>query len=94
MTVRTIHPKEAALRAALTTLAKRWEQMAKAGPDFGGDLLINEPTPVQLQQHERAAAYGRAAADLRDVLRTGRIPHGLMTDAELEQHGTPEEAAR
>lgn len=87
MTVRTMHQKEADLRAALTTLVERWEQMAKAGPDFGSGLLINEPTPVQLQQHERAATYHRAATDLRDVLRTGRIPHGLMTDAELDQHG-------
>jgi hypothetical protein len=82
-----MHPKEADLRAALTTLAGRWEQMAAAGPDFGDELLIDEPTPVQLQEHERAATYRRAAADLRDTLRTGRIPHGLMTDAELEQHG-------
>lgn len=90
MTAKTMHASEAALRATLTTLADRYEQMAKAGPDFGDELLIDEPTPIQLQQHERAAAYGKAAADIREVLRTGRIPHGLMTDAELEQYGTPE----
>ncbi len=80
---------ERKVRGLLADLADRWEQMAAAGPDFGDELIVDEPTPVQLQQHERAATYGRAAADLRDALRTGRIPHGLMTDAELEQHGTP-----
>ncbi|MFJ9037911.1 hypothetical protein ACIRF8_15125 [Streptomyces sp. NPDC102406] len=87
MTVRTMHQQEADLRTALASLAERWEQMAKAGPDFGDNLFIDEPTPVQLQQHERAVTYRRAAADLRDVLRTGRIPHGLMTNAELDEHG-------
>lgn len=69
--------------SALNTLAERWERMAKAGPDLGDQLLIDEPTPLQLQQRERADVYSRAAADLREVLVTGRIPHGLMTDAEL-----------
>ncbi|MEU3990177.1 hypothetical protein AB0F24_17675 [Streptomyces platensis] len=76
-------------KATLTTLAERWEQMAKSAPDFGGDgLFIDEPTPAQVGQFERATTYGRAAADLREVLHTGRIPHGLMTDAELDAHGT------
>lgn len=82
---------QSATLTALNLLAERWEQMAKAGPDFGSELLIDEPTPVQLAQHERAATYRRAAADLREVLVSGRIPHGLMTTAELKQHGTPEE---
>lgn len=69
--------------SALNTLAERWERMAKAAPDLGDQLLIDEPTPVQKLQIERAATYSRAAADLREVLVTGRIPHGLMTDAEL-----------
>lgn len=89
MTAKTMHQTEADLRATLTTLAERWEQMAKGAPDFDGDgLFIDEPTPVQLQQFERATTCGRAAADLREVLRAGRIPHGLMTDAELDAHGT------
>lgn len=81
---------ERKLRATLTTLADRWEQMAKDAPRLGGELLIDEPTPTQLQQIVRAAAYRKAAADIRDVLRTGHVPHDLLTDAELEQHGTPE----
>ncbi|MFE7233975.1 exonuclease domain-containing protein [Streptomyces sp. NPDC057596] len=79
---------ERKIRALLAELAERWEQMAKGAPDLGGELLIDEPTPVQLRQHERAATYRKAAADALTVLRTGRIPHDLMTDAELEQHGT------
>lgn len=71
------------LRATLSDLAGRWEQMAKIAPDLGDALLIDEPTPVQQLQIERAATYSRAATDLREVLATGRIPHGLMTDAEL-----------
>lgn len=74
---------QSATLTALNTLAERWERMGAAGPELGDDLLIDEPTPVQRQQHERAATYRRAAADLREVLVTGRIPHGLMTDAEL-----------
>ena len=84
---------QSATLTALNLLAERWEQMAKAGPDFGSELLINEPTSLQLQQRERASVYGRAAADLREVLVSGRIPHDLMTDAELEQHGKSEEKA-
>ncbi|URN11307.1 hypothetical protein LUW77_03170 [Streptomyces radiopugnans] len=74
-------------QTTLTDLAERWEQMAKGAPDLGGDLFITEPTAVQQRQAERANTYRKAAADLRDVLRTGRVPHDLMTDAELEQHG-------
>ncbi|KIZ16896.1 hypothetical protein [Streptomyces natalensis] len=89
MTAKTMHKAEADLRTTLTSLADRWEQMAKSAPDFGGDdLFIDEPTPTQLQQFERATTYRKTAADLREVLRIGQIPHDLMTDAELEQHGT------
>ncbi|MFD9222033.1 exonuclease domain-containing protein [Streptomyces sp. NPDC060064] len=81
---------ERKVRAALADLAERWEQMAKSAPDLGDELLIDEPTSVQQLQIERAHTYRKAAADVRDVLRTGRVPHDLMTDAELEQHGTSE----
>jgi DNA polymerase-3 subunit epsilon len=82
------------LRAALTVLAERWERMAVGVPDLGSDLFVDEPTPSEASRIERAHTYRKNAADVRDVLRTGRIPHDLMTDAELEQHGTPEEAGR
>ena len=74
---------QSATLTALNLLAERWERMGKAAPELGDGLFIDEPTAVQREQHERAATYCRAAKDLREVLTTGRIPHGLMTDAEL-----------
>lgn len=94
MTAKTMHQTEASLRASLTTLAERWEQMAGPAPDPDEGLFVDEPSPAEYARVERAATYRTAAADLRDVLRTGVLPHPLMTDAELEQHGTPEEATR
>ncbi|MFF4346754.1 exonuclease domain-containing protein [Streptomyces sp. NPDC001530] len=85
--------EERKIRALFADLAERWEQMAKSAPGLGDELLVDEPTPLQRCQIERAHTYRTAAADVRDALRTGLIPHALMTDAELEQHGTPEEAA-
>lgn len=85
---------EAALRATLTTLADRYEQLAGPAPDPSEGLFVDEVTPAESARVARAHSYRTAARDLRDVLRTGQIPHPLMTDAELEQHGTPEEAGR
>lgn len=82
------------LRTALATLAERWEQMAGPAPDPSEGLFVDEAGPFERERIERAATYRETAGDVRDVLRTGRIPHGLMTDAELEQYGTPEEATR
>lgn len=93
MTAKTMHQTEAALRATLATLADRWEQIAGPKPDPGEGLFVDEVTPAEAAQVERNHTLRTSAADLRDVLRKGRIPHPLMTDAELEQHGTPEEAA-
>lgn len=93
MTAKTMHQTEAALRATLTTLAERWEQMAGPAPDPSEGLFVDEVTPAEAARIERNHTLRTSAADLRDALRTGRIPHPLMTDAELQQHGTPEEAA-
>ena len=93
MTAKTMHQSEAQLRAVLTDLADRWEQLAGPAPDLSEGLFVDEVTPAEASRVWHAAAYRSAASDLRDVLRTGLPPHGLMTDAELEQHGTPEEAA-
>ncbi len=86
--------REAELRATLADLAQRWEQSANflsAGlPD---DLFVDADSGNEWAA-TRAHGYRTAASDLRDVLRTGLIPHALMTDAELQQHGTPEEAGR
>lgn len=69
---------ERRLRAALDDLLERWAPMANCADD-APDMA-----------HGRAHGYRKALADVRDVLRTGLIPHDLMTDAELQQHGTSE----
>lgn len=94
MTAKTMHQTEASLRAALADLAERWEQIAGPKPDPSEGLFVDEVTPAESARIERAATYRTAASDVRDVLRTGLPPHPLMTDAELEQYGTPEEAGR
>jgi hypothetical protein len=56
--------------SALNVLAERYEEIAaKATTDVG---------------RARAAQISRAAKDIRVVLATGRLPHWLMSDAELE----------
>lgn len=85
--------EERKVRALLGELADRWEQIAGPTPDPSEGLFVDEVTPAESARVERNHTYRTAASDLRDVLRTGLIPHALMTDAELEQHGTPEEAA-
>lgn len=79
--------------AALTSLADRYEEIADRAPEHPDTLYVDSLTPAQRAEHDRAAGYRKAAADIREVLHTGRIPHDLMTDAELEQHGTPERAS-
>lgn len=79
---------ERKVRAAFADLAARWESMAPKPPL--GDLFVDEVTPAEAHKVARDHTYRQAAADVRDVLRTGLPPHGLMTDAELDQYGTPE----
>ena len=70
-----------AAHVALADLAGRWEkeatgtQKAIYASPLGGE--------VEAAQHERIRIYREAARDLREVLATGRIPHDLMTTAEL-----------
>ncbi|MGW4825037.1 exonuclease domain-containing protein [Streptomyces sp. NPDC004227] len=63
------------IRAALADLAERWAPLG----------VCSEDAPEM--EHGRAHAYRTAAQDVLTVLRTGLPPHGLMTDAELGQHG-------
>ncbi|MEU0847672.1 hypothetical protein ABZ387_06855 [Streptomyces flaveolus] len=88
MTVRTMHQIEADLRATLTALAERWEQMANS--EEAAIPLLEGPAAEEVgaQVHQRVATYRKTASDVRNVLATGRIPHDLMTDAELEQYGS------
>ncbi|MFI1166502.1 hypothetical protein ACH4UM_23600 [Streptomyces sp. NPDC020801] len=85
---------ETDLRAALADLSGRWEHFADAiDPGLPKELLVDADSGQQWAATV-AHTYRVTARDLRDVLRTGLPPHALMTDAELEQHGTPEEAGR
>lgn len=70
-------------KAVLADLAGRWERMGKH--EEAAIPLLEGPAGEQVGAEiaQRAATYRKAAADLREVLVTGRIPHDLMTDAEL-----------
>ncbi|MGW4786157.1 hypothetical protein [Streptomyces sp. NPDC004230] len=86
--------READLRDALTDLAERWEKHSSAiDVDLPRELFVEADTGKQWAATV-AHSYRTAARDLRDVLRTGLPPHALMTDAELEEHGTREETTR
>jgi len=68
---------------ALGTLADRWEQMAKAADDSCADVNPEAEPGVVWVRASRARTYRKVAEDVRAVLSTGRIPHDLMTEAEL-----------
>ncbi|MFF8482380.1 hypothetical protein [Streptomyces antibioticus] len=74
---------QSATLSALNTLAERWERMGKH--EEAAIPLLDGPAGEQVggEISQRAETYRKAAADLREVLVTGRIPHDLMTDAEL-----------
>ena len=64
------------MQTALGLLSDRYLQMAdQASSEVG---------------RARAAQIQQAGLDIRHALITGRIPSRLLTDAELEQHGTQE----
>lgn len=76
--------------STLNTLAERWERMATNEGKALASLEGPNAEWVADMARERIRTYTKAAADVRNVLCTGRIPHDLMTDTELEQHGAPE----
>jgi hypothetical protein len=75
-----IHDKAVEMQTALGLLSDRYLQIA--------DQASSETAQA------RAVQIRQAGNDIRHTLITGRIPSYLMTDAELEQNATPEEAAR
>lgn len=87
MTGKTMHQSQVGLRATLTTLVERWEEIADRLTARHDTAFFAEFTDLQRTEADEANTYRKAARDVRDVLRTGRIPHDLMTDAELEQYG-------
>jgi hypothetical protein len=64
----------------LKTLADRWTEYA----DHTDADTVEWGSTVAELRASRARTYRQAATDLRSVLETGRLPHGLMTDAELD----------
>jgi len=83
---------ETDLRAALADLADRWDRYADRLAEGVPTEFYADLTEPQLLEAAHMHAFRNAASDLREVERTGRPPHALMTDAELEQYGAPEEA--
>lgn len=71
------------IAATAGVLAERWEQLANSHAKGIPDTFHVDLAPFQRQEIGKAHSYRKAAKDLREVLATGRIPHDLMTDAEL-----------
>jgi hypothetical protein len=63
-------------------LADRWEQLAEQGDEAIGHFEGPAAVTLNAEVEERGRVYRQAAADLREALATGRIPHDLMTQAE------------
>lgn len=72
-----------AREAALTSLAERWQKMADHGDTAIGHFEGPAAPILDAEVGERGRAYRKAADDVREVLRTGRVPHDLMASAEL-----------
>lgn len=81
---------ERKLRTTIDELADRYEEMAARAEARANQI---DDARLAATNDARGITYRRVSGDLRTVLNEGRIPHDLMTDAELEQHGTPEETA-
>ncbi|MEW2393135.1 hypothetical protein AB0933_32720 [Streptomyces venezuelae] len=66
------------LPAAFTNLAELWERMADHDESSVG--LFTGPTAATLdiEVAERGSTYRKAAADVREVLRTGCVPSDLL----------------
>lgn len=77
----SVDPK--AVLAVLATLAERWEQLAASHSQGHPTDFYVDMTPFEREESGKAHSYRKAAADLREVLASGRIPHDLMTDTEL-----------
>lgn len=82
---------QSATLTALNLLADRWQQLADQGDTAIGHFEGPAAAQLDAEVAERGRTYRKAVADLREVLVSGRIPHDLMTEAELEQHGSREE---
>lgn len=81
-----------ALPVALTSLAERWEQMADQGDAAIGHFEGPTAVTLNIEVAERGSTYRQAAADVREVLRTGCIPHDLLAGSEPAAPPVPADA--
>lgn len=75
----------------LADLAERWERMANQGDVAIGQFEGPAAATLDAEVGERGRVYRKAAADVREALRTGRIPRDLLTPAEVD--ALPDESA-
>ncbi|MFE2073687.1 hypothetical protein [Streptomyces misionensis] len=73
------------LTMALVDLTTRWDQMADYGETIIGAFEGPTAATLNAEVEERSHTYRKAATDVREVLRTGRIPHDLTTVSALAQ---------
>lgn len=71
------HPCQVDRSAMLVTLAGRWEQMADHCDAVIGHFEGPTAATLDAEVGERGRTLREAAAEIRDVLRIGRIPHDL-----------------
>lgn len=79
------------LRAALTALATRYEEVVDRAPRHPRWLSTDPLTPWQRAEHDRAVAYRNAARAIRHVLGTARLPDDLTDTTELPADDTPDQ---
>lgn len=83
----TDHPtsRSPQLNTTLADLAAHWEQMADHYNSVVGCFEGPTAATLDVEVGERSRTYRNAAADLREVLDTGRIPHDLVAAATVAQ---------
>lgn len=93
--LREAYEENARLRstaATLSSLAERWEQMADQNAASVGHFEGPTATTLNIEVAERGSTYRQAAADVREVLRTGCIPHDLLAGSEPAAPPVPADA--
>lgn len=78
MTEKTTEQISPALPAALASLAELWERMADHDEASVGHFEGPTAATLDIEVAERGSTYRKAATDVREVLRTGRVPHDLV----------------
>jgi hypothetical protein len=94
VTAKTMHRSEADLRAALTALAERYEEIVDRAPRHPQWISIPPLSIGQRAEHDRAIGYRNAARAIRDILRTGQLPNDLPDNSGWEDLDPRQEAGR